>query len=346
MVENNKQFERIQQNIIVPNTLAGKRLDQILATLLPEYSREMLKRWLLEGYILVNGKVEKPKTKLYGTEEISINVKLNQHQEHIQAQEMNLDITYEDEHILIINKPVGLIVHPGAGNPDNTLLNALIAHDEKLNLIPRCGIVHRLDKDTSGLLVCAKTLKAHTSLVEQLQQRSVKRQYEAVACGHIISGQTIDANIARHPHNRLKMAVVNEGGKSAITHINVIEHFRDYTRIRCQLETGRTHQIRVHLQHIKHPLVGDLTYNPRLRITKGTSEALATFLHQFKRQALHAYHLSFIHPDTKETVSFTQNMPKDMKELIRLLREDMDQLKADYYEDDYDFNDDYCEDTE
>ncbi|TNF65947.1 MAG: 23S rRNA pseudouridine(1911/1915/1917) synthase RluD [Gammaproteobacteria bacterium] len=330
MVKNNKQFERIQQSLIVPNALSGKRLDQILSKLFPEYSRAMLQRWLKEGYILVDGKEQKAKTKLYGNEQITLDVKIHSQHDHWQPQALDLDIIYEDEDLVIINKPVGLIVHPGAGNPDQTLSNALLAYDKAFSLIPRAGIVHRLDKDTSGLMVCAKTLKAHTSLVEQLQNRTVKRQYEAIACGLIPSGATINANIGRNPHNRLKMAVIKEGGKAAITHFNVIEHYRDHTRIRCQLETGRTHQIRVHLLHLKYPLLGDPLYNPRLKLTKGISDELADYLKSFKRQALHAYHLSFKHPQTNEMISFKQKPPEDMLTLTQLLRLDMDYLKDAY----------------
>lgn len=321
MVENNKQFERIQQSLIVPNEFGGKRLDQILSHLFPDYSRAILQKWLKEGYILVNNEMLKAKTKLYGNETITLDVKIQKRDENWPAQNIALDIHYEDQDLIVINKPVGLTVHPGAGNPDNTLLNALLNHDQRLSTLPRGGIVHRLDKDTSGLMVCAKTLKAHTSLVAQLQNRTVKRVYEAVACGVITAGGTIDANIARNPHNRLKMAVIKEGGKPAITHYNVIEHFKDHTHIRLQLETGRTHQIRVHMAHINHPLVGDPLYNPRLKIAKGLSLKLAEYLKTFKRQALHAYQLSFNHPETNELISFTQNIPEDMEELIKLFRD-------------------------
>ncbi|MCF6764766.1 23S rRNA pseudouridine(1911/1915/1917) synthase RluD [Thiotrichales bacterium 19S3-7] len=346
MVKNNKQFERIQQSLIVPNALSGKRLDQILAELFNEYSRAMLQRWLKDGNILVDGKVLKAKTKLIGQEEITLDVAIQSHNEHWQPQALDLDIIYEDEHLLVINKPVGLVVHPGAGNPSNTLSNALLAYNSNFSLIPRAGIVHRLDKDTSGLMVCAKTLKAHTSLVEQLQNRSVKRQYEAITCGIITAGSTITTHIGRNPHNRLKMAVVREGGKLAITHFNVIEHYRDHTRIRCQLETGRTHQIRVHLLHLKHPLLGDPLYNPRLKLAKGITDELSGYLKSFKRQALHAYHLAFLHPETKQIIEFKQAPPKDMLTLTQLLRSDMSHLKemCNLYEDDYYYDDEHYND--
>lgn len=332
MVENNKQFKRIQQNIIVPDSLSGTRLDQILSQLLPEYSRSILQKWLKEGNILIDNQQLKPKQKLLGGEEIQIDVTILPINSNWQPQEMPLDIVFEDDDILVINKPYGLVVHPGAGNIDQTLSNALLAHSENFSQVPRAGIVHRLDKDTSGLMVCAKSLEAHNSLVQQLQERTVKREYEAIACGLIAAGETIKTNIGRHPHNRLKMAVIKEGGKPAITHFNVVERYRAHSRIRCQLETGRTHQIRVHLQHKNYPLLGDPLYNPRLQLPKGICNDLSDALKDFKRQALHAYHLSFIHPISKKQVSFKQKPPEDVLNLIELLRKDYQILAQNYYD--------------
>ena len=329
-------FNDVHQKIIVPDTLAGKRLDQALSILLNDYSRAQLQKWLKQGEILVDSKVKKAKDRLIGGEEICLNIRFETKTKWL-AQDIPLDIVYEDEAIIIINKPANFVVHPGAGNPENTLSNALLAHHPNFEKIPRAGIVHRLDKDTTGLIVAAKTLQAHHCLVAQLSQRKVTREYQAIATGCITMGKTIHANIGRNPHNRLKMAVT-PNGKDAITHFTILERYRAHTRIRCHLETGRTHQIRVHMQHIRAPLLGDPLYNPRLKIAKGTTSKLGDSLRQFKRQALHAYKLRFTHPKSGETVSFTMKPPEDMQMLIRHLREDAAPLYA--YDDAWDDFDD------
>ncbi len=330
--------KNIQQNVIAPESCAGQRLDQCLSSVFSDYSRSQLQKWLKEGAILVNGEVKKAKDKIIGGEEIALNAALED-KNHWQPEDIPLDIIYEDDDVIVINKPEGLIVHPGAGNLSGTLSNALLAHDPAFAKVPRAGIVHRLDKDTSGLMVAAKSLKAHASLVAQLSKRQVKREYEAIATGYITVGSTIKTKIGRSPHNRLKMAVTPTG-KDAITHFVVLERYRAHTRIRCKLETGRTHQIRVHMAHIKAPLVGDPVYNPRLKLARGLSDEAQTLLKDFGRQALHAYKLAFIHPVSNELVEFSAKPPKDMQDLIQTLRQDAESLYS--YADD-DFDDDYFE---
>ncbi|WP_119342650.1 23S rRNA pseudouridine(1911/1915/1917) synthase RluD [Facilibium subflavum] len=334
-------FEAVHQSVIVPESFAGKRLDQVLSQLFSDYSRAQLQKWLKQGDILVNGQEKKAKDKIIGGEHITIDAKLEAQTKWL-AESMDLDIIYEDEDIIVINKPAGMVVHPGAGNTTGTLSNALLAHDKAFESIPRAGIVHRLDKDTSGLMVAAKSLVAHNALVSQLSKRQVKREYEAIATGYITTGGTIKTKIGRSPHNRLKMAVTPTG-KEAITHFMILERYRGHTRIRCKLETGRTHQIRVHMQHVRAPLVGDPLYNSRLKLPRGISAELDQILRDFKRQALHAYKLSFKHPVTKEIVTFEAKPPKDMQILIKALRDDANQLYQ--YDDMFDdFDDDFADD--
>ena len=338
-------FKNIQQNVIAPETLAGKRLDQCLSILFGDYSRSQLQKWLKQGSILVNGEVKKAKDRIIGGEHITLDAELYEHSSW-QAEHIPLEVIFEDEDIIVINKAAGLIVHPGAGNFSGTLSNALLAHNPIFATVPRAGIVHRLDKDTSGLMVAAKSLKAHASLVAQLAKRQVKREYEAIATGYITVGSTIKTKIGRSPHNRLKMAVTPTG-KEAITHFVVIERYRDHTRIRCKLETGRTHQIRVHMAHVKAPLVGDFIYNPRLKLARGLSDEAKEVLKNFQRQALHAYKLGFIHPASGERIEFSAKPPEDMQHLIQVLREDAEGLYS--YDDDFDdecfdFTDDYVDD--
>ncbi|MDF2530268.1 MAG: rRNA pseudouridine synthase, partial [Gammaproteobacteria bacterium] len=271
----------IQASATVPYGLAGKRLDQVLAEIFPQYSRSRLQSWLKSEQIKVDGRVRRAKDKVIGGEIISLEAEIVPEQQWL-AEEKDLNIVYEDETLLVLNKPVGLVVHPGAGNQQGTLLNALLHHCPSLAELPRAGIVHRLDKDTSGLMVIAKTLSAHHSLVEQLQFRSVSREYEAIAIGLMTAGCTIDLPIGRHPTQRLKMAVLEEGGKEAITHVRVIEKYRDHTRVKVMLETGRTHQIRVHLSYKNHPLLGDNVYGRRLMIPKNASLELAEAMRNYK----------------------------------------------------------------
>ena len=310
----------INLQIIVPPHLAGKRLDQAAADLFPQYSRARLQAWIRDQQLQVNGHNKRPRDPVNPGETITLKAVLPA-QEKWQPQAIELEIIYEDEALLIINKPVGLVVHPAAGNPDSTLVNALLHHSPALANLPRAGIVHRLDKDTSGLLVVAKTLEAHTALVKQLQARTIQREYEAIVTGHLVAGGTIDAPLGRHPVQR-KKRMVTDFGKPAVTHYRVLEHFRHYTRLKVQLETGRTHQIRVHMTHIHHPIVGDKTYGGRLQLPKGASPELIQVLRTFKHQALHAQRLGLVHPMTKEDMAWTAPLPADMQHLLEVLRRD------------------------
>ncbi len=299
----------------------GKRLDQVLADLFPEYSRSKLKEWILEGCVTVDGAVcTVARQKMVGEEHIEVNATIVV-QISSQPQDIELDIVFEDEHVLVINKPADLVVHPGAGNHDGTVLNALLAHVPNIDTVPRAGIVHRLDKDTTGLMVVAKTLTAQTHLVDQLQQRTMSREYEALVTGTMVAGGIVDEPIGRHATKRTHMAV-RELGKPAVTHYRVIEKFRAHTHLRLKLETGRTHQIRVHMAHIKHPLVGDPVYAGRNRLPKGATPACVDVLKAFRRQALHAAQLSFYHPETEEWMTFKAPLPQDMVTLIDIVRED------------------------
>jgi len=325
-----ERSQKIQLEAVVPVALAGKRLDQTLAILFPDYSRARLQNWIKQELVSVDGQAKKSRDKVLGGEKLKITAQLP-NQEQWEAQEIPLDIIYEDEALLVINKPIGLVVHPAVGNPDNTLVNALLNHAPELAQLPRAGIVHRLDKDTSGLLVIAKTLSAHTHLVKQLQARTVKREYQAIVSGALIAGGTIDAPIGRHPVQRQKMAVL-DFGKPAITHYRISERFPAYTRLKIRLETGRTHQIRVHMAHIHHPIVGDLTYGGRLQLPKQASEKLQQTLREFKHQALHAQRLGLIHPVTNEYQEWHSALPADMQHLLTVLREDAAQ---EYNDEDY-----------
>ncbi|RKQ95835.1 ribosomal large subunit pseudouridine synthase D [Kushneria sinocarnis] len=315
------QSETIEARRSVPDTMTGMRLDRVAAELFGEFSRERLKGWINDGALTVDGEPRRPRAKMVGGMQLQLAATIEAREEW-QPQPIGLDIVFEDDAVLVVNKPAGLVVHPAAGNPDGTLLNALIHHDEHLATLPRAGIVHRLDKDTSGLMVVARTLAAHTALVEQLQARSVHREYDAVVTGAMIAGGTVDAPIGRHPVDRKRQAVVVSGGKPAVTHYRVQERFHAHTLVRCQLETGRTHQIRVHLQHQRFPLVGDPLYGGRLKLPMGGSEALKTLLREFPRQALHARRLAFTHPDDGRAMSFGAELPDDMVGLLDTLRDD------------------------
>jgi len=307
-------------NAQVPDAAAGRRFDQVLADLFPDYSRSRLSAWIKAGAARLDGAEVAPRHIVRGGEAIVVEVRLER-EIGAAAEDIALDIRYEDEDVIVVNKPPGLIVHPGAGNPGGTLQNALLHHDPKLAEIPRGGLVHRLDKDTSGLLVVARTLRAHTALVEQLSERDVHRQYLGVVYGKMVAGSSINAPIGRHPRDRLKQAV-REDGREAITHYRVRERFRALTLIECRLETGRTHQIRVHLAHIRHPLVGDAQYGGGLRLPKGAGIVLVEALQGFKRQALHAERLEFAHPADGRTIAVEAEMPADMAALVDALRED------------------------
>ena len=305
----------------VPPDMSGMRLDQAAAHLFGEYSRERLKTWIQDGHLTVSGKTGRPKDRVAGGEDLLLQVVLDI-ETHALPQAMPLNILYEDEHLLVLDKPAGLVVHPGAGNPDGTLLNALLAHCPDLQHIPRAGLVHRIDKDTSGLLVVAKTLPAQADLVEQLSEKAVHREYEAVVQGVLVSGGTINAPIGRHPTERVRMAVVT-GGKPAVTHYRVIKRFRGHTHVRVQLETGRTHQIRVHFAHKGHPLLGDPVYGGRHRHPKGATQELLEMLQHFPRQALHARRLGLVHPASGEDMSFESPLPEDFRELLAVLERDV-----------------------
>ena len=300
--------------------MAGQRLAQALAQLFSQNSRSRLQQWLRQGCVRVDGRQPRARDKVLGGEQIEIEAVLEAQGEW-QAQPIELDIVYEDGAVIVLNKPAGLVVHPAAGNPEGTMLNALLHHDPELASVPRAGIVHRLDKETSGLLVVARTLEAQKQLVEQLQARQFLREYLAVVNGVLTAGGTVEAPIGRHPVQRKRMAVV-ENGKPAVTHYRIEQRYRGHTLVRVTLETGRTHQIRVHMAHIHHPLVGDPVYGGRPRLPKGAGDELVAALRGFKRQALHASKLGFKHPIRGETVSWEQPLPEDMAKLIAVLEQD------------------------
>jgi len=312
--------DKIQQTFIIPDHVGGMRLDQALSKILPEFSRTQLQEWIKIGNITVDDKLWKAKETVLGGEKIIINAE-RKAQPAWTAQPIHLDIVYEDETLIVINKPVGMVVHPAAGNLDNTLLNAILHHAPALQVLPRAGILHRLDKNTSGLLVIAKTHDALQNLSKQLKAHAITRIYQAVVFGIMTSGGTIDKPIGRHPMQRKRMAVIDTG-KPAVTHYRIIERYRAHTRIKVQLETGRTHQIRVHMAHIHYPLLGDPVYGGRLQLPKGASPALIKKLREFKRQALHASELSLTHPITQKTMTWQAPIPEDMQQLIDILKQD------------------------
>ncbi|WP_028536572.1 23S rRNA pseudouridine(1911/1915/1917) synthase RluD [Paludibacterium yongneupense] len=327
----------------IPLSLGSERLDAALARLLPEFSRSRLAQWIRDGHVLVDGKPAQPKLRLQGGEKLKVDAITGNEQMAFEPEAMDLPIIYEDEHILVVNKPAGLVVHPAAGNWSGTLLNGLLHHCPALGQLPRAGIVHRLDKDTSGLMVVAKTLPAQTELVRQLQARTVSRIYRAVADGVVPFDGTIDANIGRDPRNRLRMAVLKFGGKPAITHLRVLERYASHSYIECRLETGRTHQIRVHMREANHPLAGDSLYG-KLR-ANAMPENVLTAIRQLNRQALHAYRLSLRHPASGEEMSWCARLPDDMRTLLSALRGDAPERayvagEVGPDEDDDDWNDD------
>ncbi len=303
----------------IPVESSGRRFDQALADLFPDYSRSRLTSWIKSGSVLLDGVEVVPRHIVHGGEHVELTVRM-QREVGAAAEDIGLDIRYEDADLIVVNKPPGLIVHPGAGNPDGTLQNALLHHDPGLAEIPRAGLVHRLDKDTSGLMVVARTLRAHTTLVEQLSQRTVHRQYEAIVYGAMVAGGKVNQPIGRHPGDRLRQAV-REDGRDAVTHYRVRERFRTLTLIECRLETGRTHQIRVHMAHVRHPIVGDGTYG-NLRLPKAASTELTEILRGFRRQALHAERLEFLHPADGRSIVVEAERPADMEALVAALRDD------------------------
>jgi 23S rRNA pseudouridine1911/1915/1917 synthase len=306
---------------VIPPELAGNRLDQAVSRIFMDYSRTALKDWILEGRLLVNGQRKRPRDLVAEGEQVELWVETETETTH-EPEAIPLHILHEDEDLIVLNKPAGLVVHPGAGNREGTLLNALLHHDAGLANLPRAGIVHRLDKDTSGLLVIARTLRAHTRLVRQLQARSLTREYQAIVQGVMVAGGSVDLPIGRHPTERTRMAIVEEG-REAITHYRVIQRFRAHTHIQVKLETGRTHQIRVHMAHLRYPIVGDPVYGKRLAIPAGASPELAEALREFKRQALHASRLQLLHPATGEIMEWSAPLPEDMTALLALLAADV-----------------------
>ena len=309
----------------IPAELSGQRLDQALARMFPEYSRSRLKNWLLQGFITVDEQAMRPRDAVTGGE--SVRLQPQPETSVTSAPEaLEFDIIFADEDCLVVNKPAGLVVHPGTGNPHGTLMNGLLHHVPELDQLPRAGIVHRLDKDTSGLLVVAKTLQAHTALVRALAAREIARHYIAICGGVLTGGGSINEPIGRHPVDRLKMSVQRDG-KAAVTHYRVIQRFAAHTSISVQLETGRTHQIRVHFAHRRHSLVGDQTYGGRLAMPTGASDRLRETLRQFCRQALHAEKLAFAHPRSGEKIDLQVAPPADFADLLSALAEDAELRK-------------------
>ncbi|MDX2426765.1 MAG: 23S rRNA pseudouridine(1911/1915/1917) synthase RluD [Cycloclasticus sp.] len=309
-----------QIKLIIPDEMAGQRLDQALAELCPEYSRSRLKSWLNSGDILIDNASLRPRDKINGGESVVINPIADTSLD-VKAEPIKLDIVYQDDAMIVVNKPAGLVVHPAAGNWDGTLQNALLHHDPELEGLPRAGLVHRIDKETSGLLMVARTLTVHKVLVEQLQARAFQREYLAVVRGYITAGGTINEAIARHPTDRKRYAV-RAGGKEAVTHYRVEKRFAKHTLLRVKLETGRTHQIRVHLSHRHHPIVGDQVYGGRYKAIANASELLSETLRGFRRQALHAARLGVVHPVTGEEISWECELPSDMANLVRVLQQE------------------------
>ena len=309
---------RLSLQFQLDESYLGQRIDQVAALVWNDYSREKLKQWLKDGHLLVNGNSVKPKYKCEGDEVLTLDVELEAQTRSL-PEDIPLNIVYEDDDIIVINKPVGMVVHPGAGNSTGTLVNALLFHYPKSAELTRAGLVHRIDKDTSGLLVVAKNLEAQFSLSKQLQKKTVYRVYDLIVYGNMIAGGVVDEPIKRHPVDRIKMAVL-PGGKDAVTHYNVKERFQHFTRVQARLETGRTHQIRVHFSYLGYGLVGDQVYMPRVRVPAGSSELLVDTLRAFKRQALHAAKLGLVHPRTGEEMMFDAPWPEDFTQLVDVLR--------------------------
>ena len=310
-------MRKIQLEIVIPEKFKGKRLDLALSKLFPEYSRSRIQSWIKAGEVEVNNSKYKQRNVVNSGDIIKINTTLKSIDKN-QAEHISLDVIHEDKAIIILNKPAGLVVHPGAGNQKHTLVNALLHFDEKLDVLPRAGIIHRLDKDTTGIMIIARTIESYTYLVNELQKRNIKRNYKAIICGQLVAGGIIENKIGRHPVHRTKMAVTDKG-KLATTHYRIIKKFQHYTYLDIQLGTGRTHQIRVHMNNEKHPIIGDPLYGKNTFIKKGINASLREFIKNFKRQALHAYNLEFTHPVSKKIISLNAELPDDMNNLIKIL---------------------------
>ncbi len=308
----------------IPQQLSGQRLDVALAEMFPQFSRNRLKQWVQDGQILLDGEVMKPKAKVFAGQWLSLKIEPGDENESCEPEDIPLNIVHQDDALIVINKPAGLVVHPAVGHRSGTLQNALLFHDAALSRVPRAGIVHRLDKDTTGLMVVARTLQAHTYLVDQLQQRLITREYQALVHGVMTGGGEIDQPIGRHPHDRLRMAV-REGGREALTHYRLLQRFRCHSHIQLKLDSGRTHQIRVHMQHLHHAVVGDPVYAGRMRLPPDASPEFIAALRDFKRQALHAWRLSLQHPDTGEALSWEAPIPADMEALRLQMLADLEQ---------------------
>ena len=310
-------MRKIQLEIVIPEKFKGKRLDLALSKLFPEHSRSRIQSWIKAGEVEVNNSKYKQRNVVNSGDIIKINTTLKSIDKH-QAEHIDLDVIHEDKAIIILNKPAGLVVHPGAGNQKHTLVNALLHFDEKLDVLPRAGIIHRLDKDTTGIMIIARTIESYTYLVNELQKRNIKRNYKAIICGQLVAGGVFENKIGRHPVHRTKMAVTDKG-KLATTHYRIIKKFQHYTYLDIQLGTGRTHQIRVHMNNEKHPIIGDPLYGKNTFIKKGIDASLREFIKNFKRQALHAYNLEFTHPISKKIISLKAELPDDMNNLIKIL---------------------------
>jgi 23S rRNA pseudouridine1911/1915/1917 synthase len=313
--------ERVELEAEVPADMRGERLDQVAARLFPDYSRSRLQDWIRSGELTLDGQVGRPRDKVAAGALLRVAAVLEQ-EVAWQAQDIDLDILHEDDSIIVLNKPAGLVVHPAAGHPDGTLVNALLAHAPELAQVPRAGVVHRLDRDTSGVMVVARNLPAHNDLVAQLQARTVHREYTAVCVGVMTGGGTVDAPIGRHPRQRKKMAVVAVGGKPAVTHYRIEQRFGHHTQVAVRLETGRTHQIRVHMAYRHYPLVGDPAYGGRPRLPAGASGRLIEALRGFPRQALHARKLGLVHPASGRECEYQCSLPDDLSGLLAVLRDE------------------------
>ena len=296
----------------------GLRVDQIVAREFPEYSRAHIQKWIKDGVLLVNGKKVKAKQTLSLTDNVIVDFWEDAQLVDL-PEDIPLDIVFEDKDLIILNKPVGLVVHPGSGNTSGTLVNALLNHDASLGFLPRAGIVHRLDKDTSGLMVVSKNESSYLDLVKQLKERSVKRTYLAIVVGIPVVSKVVNEPIGRHPKIRTKQAVL-QSGKEAITRFTVLEKYEGYSLLKVNLDTGRTHQIRVHLSHIGYPIVGDPLYGNRNKFSSGTKEELKNIISSFKRQALHAQALELVHPSSGKLISFNAEIPEDMETLINQIK--------------------------